>query len=232
MDSSLAINQAGHGNYLAGLADRDGATILPFRRQARMALNTLSQPLATGDNQEMAAFIALVAGQRDRAAFKQIYRYFTPRVKAFLMNRGLSGQASDDVLQEVMLGVWEKAHLYKPEKASVSTWIFTIARYKNIDRMRRVERKEGKEVELEDPDHSETETLSADDEIFRRQNQDMVQATLARLPAEQRTVIFLSFSQGLTHSEIAVKLDLPLGTVKSRIRRAFQRLREELGDLA
>ena len=196
-----------------------------------MALQTTSQPTATGENQDMAALIALVAGQRDRAAFAGIFGYFAPRVKAFLMNRGLSVQSADDVLQEVMLGVWEKAHLYKPEKAAVSTWIFTIARYKHIDRMRRVERKEGKEVELEDPDLSPAETMVADDEVSQQQQQSELQTTVARLPAEQQTVIFLSFNQGLTHSEIAEQLGLPLGTVKSRIRRAFQRLREDLGEL-
>lgn len=197
-----------------------------------MTSQTTAQPTATGENQDMAALIALVAGQRDRAAFAGIFRYFAPRVKAFLMNRGLSVQLADDLQQEVMLGIWEKAHLYKPEKASVSTWIFTIARYKHIDRMRRADRKESKEVELEDPDLTPAETLIADDYLAEQQRKSELQATVARLPAEQQTVIFLSFNYGLTHSEIAERLGLPLGTVKSRIRRAFQRLREGLGELA
>ena len=196
-----------------------------------MVSKTLHQSIAIGENDNMVGLIGLVAERRDRAAFLQIYSYFAPRVKSLLMNRGLTTHSADDVLQEVMLGIWEKAHLYKPEKASVSSWIFTIARYKHIDRMRRVARKEGKELELENADYSLSETPIVDDEVLQRQQQNSVQAALSRLPAEQRAVIFLSFCQGLAHSEIAEQLGLPLGTVKSRIRRAFQRLRVDLREV-
>lgn len=205
--------------------------ILSFGRHAGMDAQAVKQPIGMSVNDRMVALIGLVADSRDRAAFLRIYRYFAPRVKSLLINRGLSRHSADDVLQEVMLGVWEKAHLYKPDKASVSSWIFTIARYKHIDRIRRVGRKEGKELELEEHHYPIAEDRIVDNEVLQCQQQNSVQDALSRLPAEQRSVIFLSFSQGLAHSEIAERLGLPLGTVKSRIRRAFQRLRLDLREL-
>ncbi|MCP4002205.1 MAG: sigma-70 family RNA polymerase sigma factor [Gammaproteobacteria bacterium] len=180
------------------------------------------------NSQEMIACMALIADKRDRAAFMKVYGYFAPRVKSFLVGRGLNQATADDVLQEAMLAVWEKAHSFNPDKAGVSTWIFTIARYKYIDRLRRDGRQK---TESDEPDLRASDTLVSDDEVLQQQRQDAVQAAIAKLPEDQKSVIFLSFIKGLAHSEIAEQQGLPLGTVKSRIRRAFGRLREELGEL-
>jgi RNA polymerase sigma-70 factor (ECF subfamily) len=180
------------------------------------------------NSQEMIACMALIANQRDRAAFMQVYGYFAPRVKSFLVGRGLNQSTADDVLQEAMLAVWQKAHSYDPAKAAVSTWIFTVARYKYIDRLRRDGRQR---TESDEPDLRASDTPVSEDDVLQEQRKDAIQAAIAGLPEDQQTVIFLSFIKGLAHSEIAEQLGLPLGTVKSRIRRAFGRLREELGDL-
>jgi RNA polymerase sigma-70 factor (ECF subfamily) len=180
------------------------------------------------NSQEMIACMALIADKRDRAAFMRVYEYFAPRVKSFLVGRGLNQAAADDVLQEAMLAVWEKAHSYNSEKAAVSTWIFTVARYKYIDRLRRDGRQK---TDSDEPDLRASNSPVSDDEVLQQQRQNAVQAAIAQLPEDQQSVIFLSFIKGLAHSEIAEQLGLPLGTVKSRIRRAFGRLREELGDL-
>ena len=144
------------------------------------------------------------------------------------MNRGRNEQSAEDVLQEVMIAVWEKSYLYNPEKASVSTWLFTIARYKHIDRIRRDGRHR---AESDEPDLRASDDPGADDDVLESQRAEAVQQAVAQLPADQQTVIVMSFNQGLSHSEIAEQLGLPLGTVKSRIRRAFQRMREELGEV-
>jgi len=178
--------------------------------------------------EEMTPLMALIAEQGDRQAFAKVYKYFGPRVKSFLVGKGLTQAAADDVLQEVMLAVWQKASSYDPAKAKLSTWIFTIARYKYIDRLRR----EGcRPTETANFDLHESENLLSDDEVLQEQRQDAVQAAIANLPRKHHSVIFLSFVKGLAHSEIAEQLGLPLGTVKSRIRRSFAQLREELGDL-
>jgi RNA polymerase sigma-70 factor (ECF subfamily) len=178
--------------------------------------------------QALLACMDLVANERDRAAFLKLFKHFAPKVKGFLVARGLNQATADDVLQEVMLAVWQKAENYTAAKAGLSTWIFTIARYKYIDRLRHDGRRK---TEQDEPDLRASDTPVSDDEVFEDQRKDAVQSAISRLPADQQSVIFLSFIKGLSHSEIAEQLDLPLGTVKSRIRRAFGQLREELGDL-
>lgn len=198
-----------------------------------MTQPSATEPLDTAsasadENKKMATLIVLVAENRDRTAFMQIYSYFAPRVKGFLVSRGLTSHAADDVLQEVMLAIWNKAQSYNPNKAAISTWIFTIARYKYIDRLRRESRHQ---TDSDDLDLKPSDAPIADDDVLQDQRQNAVQAAIASLPADQQSVIFLSFIKGLAHSEIAEQLGLPLGTVKSRIRRAFARLREELGEI-
>jgi RNA polymerase sigma-70 factor (ECF subfamily) len=182
----------------------------------------------TDNSRELLACMVLIAGKRDRAAFMVVYQHFAPKVKGFLVSRGLNQQTADDVLQEAMLAVWQKAENYDPDKAGLSTWIFTIARYKYIDRLRHDGRRK---TESDEPDLRASDTPVSDDEVYQTQRQEAVREAISHLPADQQSVIFLSFIKGLSHSEIAVRLELPLGTVKSRIRRAFGQLREALGEL-
>jgi len=185
---------------------------------------------SSDENSKMVDLVARIAGQRDRDAFLELYKFFAPRVKSFLKSKGLSDQAADDVLQIAMLAVWEKAYLYKSEKAAVSTWVFTIARYKYIDSLRRSGR-QATELAIQDdePDLRAADVPVAEDEVMHDQRKLAVQNAIAELPADQQSVVYLTYINGLSHSEIAERLGLPLGTVKSRIRRAFQRLRENLG---
>jgi len=213
-------------------AGTDPAVILKFRKQqievSRLNKDTMQTDADAAEKRDFSPLIARIAHQRDRDAFIEVFKYFAPRVKSFLMNRGRNESSAEDVLQEVMIAVWEKSHMYKPEKASVSTWLFTIARYKHIDRMRR----DGRHAtESDEPDLRASDDPDADENVMQSQRADAVKNAIAQLPADQQTVIAMSFNQGLSHSEIAEQLGLPLGTVKSRIRRAFQRMRDELGEL-
>jgi RNA polymerase sigma-70 factor (ECF subfamily) len=176
----------------------------------------------------MRALVVRVAESRDRAAFIEIFEYFAPRVKSYLIGKNQSPQLADEVLQEVMLAVWEKAGSYKPDKAAVSTWIFTIARNKHVDRIRKESRPD---FDAEDPALKPAESPLTDDQASEDERKESVRAAMANLPADQFSVIYMSFMQGMAHAEIAAQLELPLGTVKSRIRLGFQRLREDLGDL-
>ena len=175
---------------------------------------------------QQSTLMASIGEQQNRQAFLEIYEFFAPKVKSFLISKGLTSSTADDVLQEVMLAVWQKASSYDAEKAKVSTWVFTVARYKYIDRLRYEGRRP---TESEDFDLHESEATVSADQVLQAQREDAVQAAIAKLPAKQQSVIFLSFLKGLSHSEIAQHLELPLGTVKSRIRRSFTQLREELG---
>ena len=172
--------------------------------------------------------ILRIAEHRDRAAFVSLYEYFGPRVKSFLIGQRVLPDVADEVLQEVMLAVWNKARLFNPDKAAASTWIFAIARNKRIDRIRK---DTNPDLDPEEPNLLPGDFAAADDSLLDQQRKHAVAEAMAELPDDQRNVIELSFMKGLSHSEIAEQLGLPLGTVKSRIRLAFQRLRGELGEI-
>jgi RNA polymerase sigma-70 factor (ECF subfamily) len=175
-----------------------------------------------------ARLIAQVAATHDRGAFAKLFLHYAPRVKSMMMRRGANSDRAEDLAQETLLRLWRKAAQYDPDRASASAWIYSIARNVCVDLVRRESRaaawlKEQVAPEEEDFDVPELHLLVAERE-------DLVRATIATLPEEQLRVIRLSFFDGLTHSEIAELLGIPLGTVKSRIRLALQRLRDRLGD--
>lgn len=177
---------------------------------------------------ELCRLMQAVAVEHDRSAFAALFGYFAPRVKAFLMRSGLSANMAEEVTQETMLAMWHKASYFDPSRAGVSTWIYAIARNQRIDRLRREHAHTiGHHVdptdELEPPDSGEDIAL-----VTEREGQ--VRAALAALSSEQATIVHLSFFAEKPHAEIARELGLPLGTVKSRIRLALQRLRSLLGD--
>ena len=168
--------------------------------------------------------IAAVALRRDREAFACLFDYYAPRLKAYLMKAGATASAAEDFAQDAMLTVWRKAELFDARKARAATWIFTIARNRRLDALRREKRPlPAPEIELdgEAPDRPDRLLDAAEDA-------DRVRDALMRLKPEQAQVLRLAFFMDHPHSEIARRLDLPLGTVKSRIRTAMIRLRHLL----
>ena len=162
---------------------------------------------------------------REQNAFRHLVLTFAPKVKAMILRAGADAETAEEIAQETMIMVWRKAHLFAAEKGSISTWIYTIARNLRIDRVRRQVPWQAYEDDLGN--------LPSDDElaearVVREQEEASVLAALATLPAEQREVIQLAFLDGLSHSKIARKLQLPLGTVKSRVRLAYEKLREKV----
>ncbi|MEL6239069.1 MAG: sigma-70 family RNA polymerase sigma factor [Pseudomonadota bacterium] len=176
----------------------------------------------------MANLLERVARDGDRRAFAELYLSFGPRVKSYMMRQGADPATAEELAQETLLTVWRKAGLYASEKGSATTWIFTIARNLRIDRLRR-------EVPWQElPEgHNETEAddMPPDEQAAMHQRQRIVAAALKTLPDDQQEVITLSYIEGLSHSEIADALGLPLGTVKSRMRLAYQKVREAVGML-
>jgi RNA polymerase sigma-70 factor (ECF subfamily) len=176
----------------------------------------------------MADLLQRVAEVADADAFSELFETYAPRVKSYMMRQGADPNTAEELAQETLLTVWRKARLYSGEKGSATTWIFTIARNLRIDRLRREtpwqELPEGRD---EEPS-SDTPPDEAVSEIERR---DRVHLALRSLPHDQHQVVSLSYLEGLSHSEIAERLDLPLGTVKSRMRLAYQKIREEVEDL-
>ena len=170
--------------------------------------------------------VLAIARNRDRGAFVGLYEHYAPRVKSYLLRLG-GADAAEEMAQEAMLIVWRKAELFDPQKASAGTWIFTIARNLYIDRKRKERRPE---IDPSDPMLVIDVDPAADAALSTRQTEQKVRAALSALPPEQAQVIEMSFFEDKPHSIIAAELKLPLGTVKSRLRLAFARLREALGE--
>lgn len=149
-------------------------------------------------------------------------------MKAYMMRRGADSATAEDLAQETLLTVWRRAALYTAEKGSAATWIFTIARNLRIDRLRR-------EVPWQALPDSHAEEASSepppDATLDRQQADAAVRAALDTLPPDQREVIVLAYIEGLSHSEIAARLHIPVGTVKSRMRIAYQKIRAALEGL-
>ncbi len=160
---------------------------------------------------------------RDQASFVLLFRHFAPRVKAYLIRCGGTPGQAEEAMQEAMTTVWRKAHLFDPSKASAATWIFRIARNKQLDAIRKMRR-----PEPEDLPWSATPEPDPAEEVGMAQEQERLRNAVEALPPKQREMVEKAFYGELSHSEIADLTSLPLGTIKSRLRLALQRLRHEL----
>jgi RNA polymerase sigma-70 factor (ECF subfamily) len=170
----------------------------------------------------MASLIEAVAIRRDREAFVALYNHFAPRVKTFLLRAGESGARAEELAQETMLVVWHKAHSFVPKGAGAAAWIFTIARNLHIDGVRHESRIS---YNADESEAHEQEQKTPEDLVTAAQMEERVREALAQLSSEQRRVIELFFFGDKTHGEIETQLQIPLGTVKSRLRLALARLR-------
>lgn len=173
----------------------------------------------------LATLIEDIAAHKSKAAFKKLFEYFAPRLKGYLMRLGSSEAQAEELVQDVMLTVWRKAALFDRRKAAASTWLFTIARNRRIDILRR---EKYPELDPEDPALVPDEEVQPDDAVIMAERKAEVQSALATLPEEQVELVKLAFYKGWSHSEIAKETGLPLGTVKSRLRLSFSRLKEAL----
>ncbi len=173
----------------------------------------------------MTQHVQAIAAHQDRTAFAALFSYYAPRVKAYLVRLGCPDGQAEELAQETMLAVWRKAGRFDPAKAAPGTWIFTIARNLRIDQVRRERRPE---LDPDDPALVPASTPEADLVLQAKEHHALVHNALQALPPDQARVIALSFFEDKPHGEIAGELGLPLGTVKSRIRLAFARLRAAL----
>lgn len=161
----------------------------------------------------------------DRAAFAELFDFYAPRVKAYLMRLNASNALAEEIAQEVMLTIWRKAGQFDRAQASASTWIFRIARNRRIDAARRAAKPE---LDGEDPMLQPPETESPDAAAHAAGRAARVRTAISDLPEEQIALLRLAFFDGLSHRDIAERIGLPLGTVKSRLRLAFDKLRTRL----
>ena len=186
--------------------------------------NVMAFPLLAETPVSLNSLLTAVAKQRDRAAFAQLFDHFAPRLKSYMQKLGSSAPQAEELVQETMLLVWRRAETFDATKANASTWIYTIARNKRIDVLRRERRPE--------PDPTDPAFVSGEEGIETpAENADTereLSAAIATLPPEQAELLRLAYYEDKAHSEIAAEKKLPLGTVKSRLRLALEKLRRIL----
>lgn len=200
--------------------------VLPYRPPRDVEHGTTGKARVTASDENEANWVACIHRVRvhqDAAAFAEIFRHFAPRVKAFLIKSGASETLAEECTQEVMATVWNKAHMYDPARASAATWIFTIARNRKIDLLRKQRRPEPEDL----PWGPEAEPDQADVMSLQQESEKLSRA-IADLPDKQRDLIERAYFGDLSHTEIAEQTGLPLGTIKSRIRLALDRLRQAM----
>lgn len=174
--------------------------------------------------------MSAVADSGDVGAFEILYRHFYPRVRSYMVKMTKGNRIlAEELAQETMMRVWYKAALFDPSKAQASTWIFTIARNQMIDLIRRDARPA---FDPDDPAFVPDEFEGADIKIEREQSAAALGRAMTTLKGRYAEALRMSFFDGLTHSTIAEKLNLPIGTVKSRIRLACEKLRIALQEEA
>lgn len=198
----------------------------PLQRTVYAGRPRISQDkrLSDTDQPDWAALMVAVRDRQDKAAFAKLFRHFAPRVKGFLMKSGTEASLAEDCAQDVLATLWQKAHLFDPARASVATWVFTIARNRRIDVARKEKRPEPEALDWGCDDHvpNQADIFEASQETAR------LTAALSDLPENQRVLIARAFYGEISHSEIAAETGLPLGTIKSRIRLALDRLRAKM----
>lgn len=174
---------------------------------------------------EQTSWMLAVRDGRDRAAFARLFDFFAPRLKGVIMRGGMSPAQAEDVVQDVMLTVWRKAHLFDPERAQVSSWVYQIARNRQIDVIRKERRPVPEELKQPDaPQEDAAQVVALDQEVGKLKD------ALSRLKPAQREMVEKAYLGELSHSEIKAQTGLPLGTIKSRIRLGLEKLRHELKD--
>jgi RNA polymerase sigma-70 factor (ECF subfamily) len=190
-------------------------------RKGKMAVNREDD--GCKPQAEWVAQVLRIRDAQDKAAFAELFRHFAPRVKAFLIKSGSNPSQAEECTQEVMATLWHKAYLFDPSRASVATWVYTIARNRRIDLLRKERRPEPEDLTW----GPEAEPEQADIVSLQQETAHLRKA-LKALPQAQRDLIEKAYFGDLSHREIAAQTGLPLGTIKSRIRLALDRLRHAM----
>ena len=171
--------------------------------------------------------LAAIGIDRDRTAFAALFTFYAPRLAGYFRRLGADAGVAEELVQDVMLTIWQRAGSYDQTKGGASTWIFAIARNKRIDAFRRERRPTlDPNDPLLAPEDDPTPEKSAETAETRR----LIGAALANLPADQRMLLHMWYYDDKSHHAIAAARNIPLGTVKARLRRALARLRLDIAE--
>lgn len=202
---------------------RRPAAVAPFESVKLTQARSTVPP--EDDAAAFAEAVERIAAHADRAAFARVFTYYAPRVKGYLLRLGLEAAQAEELSQEVMVAVWRKAATFDRRQASVATWIFRIARNRRIDVFRR---DQYARLDANEPMFQPAAETAPDAAAEAGEREGQIRRALADLPEDQRTLVRDHFYEDLSHSQIAERTGLPLGTVKSRLRLAFAKLKLRL----
>ena len=238
MEAAISISDGAFGPKSKGpIGRRDVAAVSPKPRPCKgrppkfetsvTAPETPASGAKSASTADAAFYASLLerVARGDRAAFAALFGHYAPRVKGYLLRLGVDAAQAEELSQEVMIAVWRKADSFDPLQAGVTTWIFRIARNRRIDAFRREHRSA---LDPEDPTFQPEPEAAPDAAMETATREAEVRAALAELSDDQRLLVREAFYEDLSHSQIASKTGLPLGTVKSRLRLAFNRLKQSL----
>ena len=195
----------------------------PLGGEVKAASTPTSSTVTSDQVEPWSALLLRLGDERDKAVFAELFQHFAPRLQTYIMRLGMPRASAEELSQEAMLLVWRKAEMYNPAKARASSWIFTLARNLCIDRMRKEKAVECEFFE-DQLEHEQAEPPE------QRLLEDRMQKSIALLPENQAQVLQLCFYEGKSHAEIARQLAIPLGSVKSRMRLAFDKLKAHWGE--
>ena len=165
--------------------------------------------------------LAEMAVTKDKSLYVQLYQHFAPKVKAYIIRLGVVEATAEELTQEAMLNMWRKSHLFQPGKSAASTWLFTLARNQSIDWMRKQKYPEYSWDDIQESSDDVSGVNTGEQAV----QSERVALAISQLPENQAQVVYMSFYEGCSHSEIAERLNVPLGSVKSRIRLAAEKLK-------
>lgn len=226
--TALGLRKSSAGDA-SDLSTSAGSIVTSGISEKTAATNLTAAQSASKPSQSQAVHFAglarRISDDQDKAAFAELFEHFAPRLKAYLLRLGAHSGQAEELVQEVMITLWRKADLFDSAKSSLATWLFRIARNRRIDALRRDKRSE---LDPDDPSLHPQGEAEAGEMMDAQMRDERVRASLKHLPEEQLQLVRMAFFQGLSHSQISEETGLPLGTVKSRIRLAFSRLRKSL----
>lgn len=185
--------------------------------------------MAETPSKELAEALFAVATNRDKKAFAYLFAYFSPKIKRFGIKQFNSEAQAMELVQETLTSVWRKAHLYNIDKGAATTWIYTVMRNASFDMLRKM--KSTKEECISEDiwpliEQNENENFEFSDHLEDKQ----IKIYLEKLPQAQRDVVRGVYFQDMSQEQLADQLGIPVGTVKSRLRLALQKLRNEMGE--
>jgi RNA polymerase sigma factor (sigma-70 family) len=202
---------------------------VPTRLPSHQTAATSSSMTNEIDHSQLCQWLKSIAVDRDKQAFTGVFKFFAPKIQRIAQSKLSSEALAAEVLQDTMSNVWRKAHLFDDSKGAATTWVYTIMRNVTFDLLRKI--KANKEDSLSEDIFPLAQAFHTEDEAFSDHIENRnLQGVIDSLPENQQQVVKGFYFMEMSQEQLAVHLNLPLGTVKSRLRLALGKLKLKLGE--